>query len=162
MLRQTRIRRRLGFEYIKPRASHVPALERRKQCRFVHELAARAIHDPNATFRQRESLGIDQVFGFGCQRAVQADEIAGAQHLFERQQTNILLRGQHGRNIGIVSDDCHLMRLRQARNFRPDRPEPNQAQRFVAQFSPGEFFLIPLACLHRSVSLRDWVRHRQQ
>ncbi len=48
MLRQTRIRRRLGFEYVEPGACHVPAFERRKQRRFVHQLAARAIYDSNA------------------------------------------------------------------------------------------------------------------
>ena len=145
MLHQARIGGRLGFEHVEPRAGHVPAFERREQRRFVHQFAARAIDDANAFLRQREGLGVDQVRGFRRQRAMQADEIAGLQHFFERQQANILLGGKDGGDIGIVRDDRHLVRLRQARDFRADRAEADQAQRLVAQFAAGEFLLLPLA-----------------
>ena len=54
MLDQARIGGRLGFKYVEPGAGHVSAFERREQRRFVHQFAARAIHDANAFLRQRE------------------------------------------------------------------------------------------------------------
>ncbi len=99
---------------------------------------------------------------FRRQRAMQADEIAGFQKFFERQQANILLGGQHCGDVGIERDNLHLMRLRQARDFRADRAEPNQAQRFVTQFTARKFLFLPLARLHRGVGLRHGMRHGEQ
>ncbi len=159
---QARIGGRLGFKYVEPGAGDVSAFDRRQQRLFVHQFAARAIHDANAFLRQRERFGIDQVRGFRRQRAMQADEVARLQNVFERQQSNILLGGEHFGNIGIERDDGHFQRLREARHFRSDRAEADQAQRLVAQFAAGEFLFLPLARFHRGVGLRRRMRHGQQ
>ena len=163
VVHELRILGRLSFKDVEPRAGHLPAFQRRQQVRFVHQFAARAVHDAHARLGKRQRFGVDQVAGLRRRRAVQADEIAGLQHFFERDQLDVLFLRQPARKRrDRKAMNRHLESLRQARHFRADLAQANQAQRLPAQFDAVELLLLPLAAASSGVGLRDAPGQRQE
>lgn len=66
-----RVAARLGHETIQPRRADMARGQRLKQCRLIHQIATRGVHDHAALGQTRQPRCIQKADGFGCGRAVQ-------------------------------------------------------------------------------------------
>ena len=90
-----RVLGRLNGKHVERRARHLAALERSRQIRFHHQLAARAIDDAHALLHGGESLGVDDAVGLRREAHVQREIVGLRKELFHGNQRNAVL-ARHG------------------------------------------------------------------
>ena len=155
-----RILQRLRAENIQRRPRHLPRLDRLRQ-RLIHDqFAARAVHNPNPRLHNRQRMFVDQTLSLRSQSHVQRKKIRLAKNVIDRHQRNAVLPRNHGSHKRIVPQQIHPKRLRTPSHFKPNPPQPDNAQRLAAQLRPLQRLLVPLARMHRRIRPRNRPRHR--
>ena len=99
-----------------------------------------------------DGLGVDHAVGLRGQGQVQGDVVGGVVELVQRaHHGDPGVVGGGSRDVGIVRDQLHLEAGGAARDFHPDAPQPDDAQRLAAQLAAHQRFLLPLAAAGEGV-----------
>ena len=150
-------------EDVDRRAGDLARLERGDERRFVDELAARSVDDPDAVahLRDRVASSIDAACLVG-QRQVQRQELRAREHLVERRALDSELTEPLGRDERVVGDHLHLQAERAARDLAADPAEPEHAEHLVGELDPAPLRPLPAPCDERRMCLRDVARQRDE
>src|SRR5205807_10551887 len=97
--------------------------------RFVDQLAARGVDDPDARLAPRESRVVEQIFRFRRGRQVQRQVVRGRADLVERHQLDAEAGGNLFGNIRVVGDDAHAEGAGALRHFLADAAQTGDAER---------------------------------
>ncbi len=147
--------------HVQCRSRDVAILDRRRQIRFVDQLAARRIDDAHALLHSRDGSGIDHVARLRAHSRVQRNKIAFGKKLIERHE----FHGQFPRcrfaDERIISDDAHIESFRPRRHFAPDAAKTHQPQSLSTHFGAGRRFFPPTFA-HRRVKFWKLPNQRQQ
>ncbi len=146
---------RFGIEHIEGGAGHVAVFEGGEQGFGDNHFATGAIHHAHTGTREGESVGVDHAAGFGSERAVEGEEVARLEQFVETDEADTALGGCARRDVGVGSEQSHLVGLPEPGDRRADPSETDDAERFPAQFDTGEFLFLPEALLHRGVGRKD-------
>ena len=111
--------------HIEASAGELTPVEGLQQGVFVDQLPSCCIDEISVWLHQRQSLGVDQIFGLRG-RGGQADDIVRLlQQIGQPQRLNRRVRGAH---IGVVDAHLHAKRLCQAAKFATDLAITNDPQ----------------------------------
>ena len=154
--------RRLGREHVQRGAGHLAGLNGLVQRGFVHQLAARAVHDPHARLHGVEGRAREHALRLRRGGHVQRDVIAARRRA--RPDPPAPRRGP-ARSCEVTYGSCATMRISKARarftTSRPMLPRPMMPSVLPRSSLPMSFFFSHLPAARGSVGLRDAARHGQ-
>ena len=160
-LRERPVGGRLGLEHVERRGGDDAAVDRAAQRRFVDELAARGVDQPDARLASREPPIVEEMARLGRRRQVQRQIVGRGADLVERQELDAEPRRDLRRDVRIVRDDAHAERAGALRNLLADAAQAGDAERLAAQLGAEEALLLPPGVLHRAIGGGNRSRHRQ-
>ena len=153
--------RRLLFEDIQSRARDLALSDCPRQCLFIHNPTAGAIHNAQPRFAAGELCGPDQVPGLTAQWNVQGEEI----HLRKQLFKGIDLTSQSGQRIlgqvWIVTEDLHPKGTGSTGHFPTHFPQPHHSKLFSVQLDPQKTRPFPLPGPHGGIGTGDPAGQRQ-
>src|SRR5262249_2959578 len=134
----------LEFKDIERGASDFSGIERFNQRGFVHNRAARSVHEIGALLHAPESLSAEKMASGGKQWNMQADEIGFEQNAVEADEFGCHLRFDfRGDAHRIVIERAHAEAFGAAGHFAADAPEADDAESFAPYVGAAKLIEIP-------------------
>ena len=144
-----------------PAPATMPLFDRAAKRRFVDQLAARRVDEPQARLAARKAFVVEQMPRFGRRRQVQREVVGGRAQRVERQQLDAEAGGDLLRDVRIVGDDAHAERPRALRDLLADPARARRCRASCRAARCRETLLFPAPVLHRAIGGRDRARQRQ-
>ena len=132
-------RRRLAAEDVEAGAGDDAAGEGVRERVLVHETAASGVDQDGGGLHRGEALGVDEAFGGGVQRAVERDDVGGAEEFVEGDESQAVLVAS--RRPGVDAD-THAEGAGDAGDGAADGAVADDAERLAVEFGDG---VVPVA-----------------
>ena len=159
---ERRVRGRLVRKGVERGCSDFAFAQSFGECGFVDHFAAGAIDDAHAVLHLGEGVAVDQILCGRAERGVEGDVVGRFEKFGKSEELDVELAGDFGADVGIVGEDGHLKSLGAAGDFGANAAEPDEAERFSANFSALSAGFFPAAGVNGGVALRDRTGDREE
>ena len=128
---QWRVLRRFLGKHVQRGCGYVSLLQGVRQCRFLNQFTACAVHQPHPAFHFFERIGVDHTRRLRRKPHVQRQVIGDGIDLFDLHQADALFLCHACGDERVVRNDFHTESARAMSHFHADPAQPYNPQRLA-------------------------------